>query len=149
MTAKNRSKDGQHRGGAAAPKAGAHRCTAAAKEEEKRRGARLSKAERLAKREAQATSTDEPPLAAISRLCATPATYDAAERVASQADGDDATHLVAFLGCLARQAEPRFRTIAHYGRRARTERAAKAAAILPKALAAEGKLEAACCVAAH
>ena len=117
------------------------------KKKKKRRGARLSKAERLAKREAQATSTDEPPLAAISRLCATPATYDAAERVASQADGDDATHLVAFLGCLARQAEPRFRTIAHYGRRARTERAAKAAAILPKALAAEGKLEAACCVA--
>ena len=117
------------------------------KKKKKRRGARLSKAERLAKREAQATSTDEPPLAAISRLCATPATYDAAERVASQADGDDATHLIAFLGCLARQAEPRFRTIAHYGRRARTERAAKAAAILPKALAAEGKLEAACCVA--
>ena len=117
------------------------------KKKKKRRGARLSKAERLAKREAQATSTDEPPLAAISRLCATPATYDAAERVASQADGDDATHLVAFLGCLARQAEPRFRTIAHYGRRARSDRAAKAAAILPKALAAEGKLEAACCVA--
>ena len=117
------------------------------KKKKKRRGARLSKAERLAKREAQATSTDEPPLAAISRLCATPASYDAAERVAAQADGDDATHLVAFLGCLARQAEPRFRTIAHYGRRARSDRAAKAAAILPKALAAEGKLEAACCVA--
>ena len=78
------------------------------KKKKKRRGARLSKAERLAKREAQATSTDEPPLAAISRLCATPATYDAAERVASQADGDDATHLIAFLGCLARQAEPRW-----------------------------------------
>ena len=63
------------------------------KKKKKRRGARLSKAERLAKREAQATSTDEPPLAAISRLCATPATYDAAERVAAQADGEDATHL--------------------------------------------------------
>ena len=119
------------------------------KKKRKRRGVRLSKAERLAKRAAHDTTTNaEPPLQAIARSCETPAGWDAAERVAAQADGDDATHLVAFLGCLARQSEPRFRTIAHYGRRARGARAARAAATLPKALAAEGRLEVACCVAA-